>query len=130
LSSTRIDFIMIIHKCCLRKDHIYLQMHILSLKSGCPHCTYTLTFSQVRQGQLIVNGVVHKETYIATHSSYTMEAMVCCISSLSVSIVSCVKCILGHRTCHETLNTLVTVIVPAVFDRASLRCFLQTNKKH
>jgi hypothetical protein len=31
LSSTRIDSIMIIHKCCLRKDHIYLQMHILSL---------------------------------------------------------------------------------------------------
>ena len=35
-------------------------------------------FIQVRQGQLIVNGVAQNEHYTAPHaSSYTMEAMVC-----------------------------------------------------
>ncbi|WVZ81509.1 hypothetical protein U9M48_028876 [Paspalum notatum var. saurae] len=32
-------------------------------------------FIEVRQGQLIVNGVVLKEQYTATHALYTMEAM-------------------------------------------------------
>ncbi|XP_062184527.1 probable thylakoidal processing peptidase 2, chloroplastic [Phragmites australis] len=32
-------------------------------------------FIEVRQGQLIINGVAQKEHYIATHASYTMEAM-------------------------------------------------------
>uniref|UniRef100_A0ACD5WZS4 Uncharacterized protein n=1 Tax=Avena sativa TaxID=4498 RepID=A0ACD5WZS4_AVESA len=45
-------------------------------------------FIEVRQGQLIVNGVARKEHYTATHTTYTMEAMVCCVSFLSVSIVS------------------------------------------
>jgi signal peptidase I len=37
-------------------------------------------FIEVRQGQLIINGVAQKEHYTATHASYTMEAMVqrCC----------------------------------------------------
>ncbi|KAF0895637.1 hypothetical protein E2562_013931 [Oryza meyeriana var. granulata] len=33
-------------------------------------------FIEVRQGQLIVNGVARKEHYTASHASYTMEAMV------------------------------------------------------
>ncbi|KAL6844260.1 hypothetical protein ACP4OV_025933 [Aristida adscensionis] len=32
-------------------------------------------FIEVRQGQLIVNGVAQKEHYTAAHASYTMEAM-------------------------------------------------------
>ncbi|XP_015691673.1 probable thylakoidal processing peptidase 2, chloroplastic isoform X2 [Oryza brachyantha] len=32
-------------------------------------------FIEVRQGQLIVNGVALKERYTASHASYTMEAM-------------------------------------------------------
>uniref|UniRef100_A0ACD5WTQ1 Uncharacterized protein n=1 Tax=Avena sativa TaxID=4498 RepID=A0ACD5WTQ1_AVESA len=32
-------------------------------------------FIEVRQGQLIVNGVARKEHYTATHTTYTMEAM-------------------------------------------------------
>ncbi|CAM0144847.1 unnamed protein product [Urochloa decumbens] len=32
-------------------------------------------FIEVRQGQLIVNGVVQKEHYTASHALYTMEAM-------------------------------------------------------
>uniref|UniRef100_A0A0D9WBM5 signal peptidase I n=1 Tax=Leersia perrieri TaxID=77586 RepID=A0A0D9WBM5_9ORYZ len=32
-------------------------------------------FIEVRQGQLIVNGVAQKENYTANHVSYTMEAM-------------------------------------------------------
>jgi signal peptidase I len=34
-------------------------------------------FIEVRQGQLIINGVARKEHYTASHASYTMEAMVC-----------------------------------------------------
>ena len=33
-------------------------------------------FIEVRQGQLIVNGVAQNEHYTAPHASYTMEAMV------------------------------------------------------
>lgn len=33
-------------------------------------------FIEVRQGQLIVNGVAQTENYTASHASYTMEAMV------------------------------------------------------
>ncbi|XP_052153653.1 thylakoidal processing peptidase 1, chloroplastic-like isoform X2 [Oryza glaberrima] len=32
-------------------------------------------FIEVRQGQLIINGVARKEHYTASHASYTMEAM-------------------------------------------------------
>ncbi|KAG8066852.1 hypothetical protein GUJ93_ZPchr0004g38657 [Zizania palustris] len=32
-------------------------------------------FIEVRQGELIVNGVAQKEHYVSSHASYTMEAM-------------------------------------------------------
>ncbi|KAL5213952.1 hypothetical protein ABZP36_003104 [Zizania latifolia] len=44
-------------------------------------------FIEVRQGELIVNGVAQKEHYISNHASYTMEAMVCA-PLIYVSIVS------------------------------------------
>ncbi|XP_051190946.1 uncharacterized protein [Lolium perenne] len=51
--------------CGLNKDVVFIK-RVLATPGD---------FIEVRQGQLIVNGVVHKETYIATQSSYTMEAM-------------------------------------------------------
>ncbi|KAM0843145.1 hypothetical protein ACQ4PT_057906 [Festuca glaucescens] len=57
---------MVLQNCGLNKDVVFIK-RVLATPGD---------FIEVRQGQLIVNGVAQKETYTATHSSYTMEAMV------------------------------------------------------
>ncbi|KAM0896367.1 hypothetical protein ACQ4PT_023244 [Festuca glaucescens] len=56
---------MALQNCGLNKDVVFIK-RVLATPGD---------FIEVRQGQLIVNGVAQKETYTATHSSYTMEAM-------------------------------------------------------
>ncbi|CAM0952657.1 unnamed protein product [Alopecurus aequalis] len=53
-----------LQNCGLNKDVVFIKRVIATPGD----------FIEVRQGQLIVNGVAQKEHYTATHSSYTMEA--------------------------------------------------------
>ncbi|TVU16744.1 hypothetical protein EJB05_40322, partial [Eragrostis curvula] len=48
-------------------------------------------FIEVRQGQLIINGVAQIEHYTSTHVAYTMEAMVCAY------LILCEHCLLEQH---------------------------------